>query len=167
MAQLLYGGGLRLMEVLRLRVKDLDFDLGANRRPRRQGHKDRVTVFPFSLPGAPGPSGTRPPQDQSDLDRVAAFSCRTPSTQVPAAGREWLWQYVFPSARLSVDPRSGLFRRHHLDPPICKRRSAARPAPPASPSPSAAIPSAIPSPLTCLNPITISAPSRSSSATPT
>ena len=118
MAQLLYGGGLRLMEVLRMRIKDLDFNLRQILVRDGKGFKDRVTVFPDCL---------RDPL-QAHLERVrrifesdlaqniaGVFLPYALERKYPAAAREWQWQYVFPSDRLSVDPRSGLFRRHHTD----------------------------------------------------
>ncbi len=118
MAKLLYGGGLRLMEVLRLRVKDLDFDLRQILVRDGKGFKDRITVFPDCL---------RSPL-QVHLERVrrifesdfvqgnaGVFLPYALERKYPAAAREWIWQYVFPSDRLSVDPRSGIFRRHHAD----------------------------------------------------
>jgi integron integrase len=118
MAQLLYGGGLRLMEVLRLRVKDVDFDLRQILVRDGKGFKDRITVFPDCL---------RSPM-QLHLERVYrlfdADRSQNPNgvslpaalrRKYPAASREWRWQYVFPSDRLSVDPRTGILCRHHAD----------------------------------------------------
>jgi integron integrase len=118
MAQLLYGGGLRLMEVLRLRVKDLDFDLGRILVRDGKGFKDRATVFPDCLRG--------PLQDhlqrvrriyEADLERGAGgvFLPYALERKYPSAACEWKWQYVFPSDRLSADPRTGRIRRHHAD----------------------------------------------------
>lgn len=117
MAQLLYGSGLRLMECVRLRVKDVD--LGYRRLIVRdaKGQKERVTLLPQSLHEAL----------ERHLERVRLLhqqdlaeghgSVHLPfalARKYPHAPREWAWQYVFPSNRLSVDPRSGLTRRHHL-----------------------------------------------------
>jgi integron integrase len=116
-AGLLYGAGLRLMEALRLRVKDLGF--GENQLVVRdgKGQKDRVTVLP-----ARSASSLRLHlrsvrlTHESDL-RAGYGSVYLPyalSTKYPAAARAWGWQYVFPAHRISHDPRSGESRRHHL-----------------------------------------------------
>ncbi|MBN2085902.1 MAG: integron integrase [Anaerolineales bacterium] len=119
MAKLLYGGGLRLMEVLRLRVKDLDFDLRQILVRDGKGFKDRITVFPDCL-HAPLQAHLERIRRifQSDLDRGIAgvYLPFALERKYPGASREWQWQYAFPSDRLSVDPRSGLSRRHHEDP---------------------------------------------------
>ena len=119
MAKLLYGSGLRLMECVRLRVKDLDFDQHVITVRDGKGAKDRVTVLPDSL--------VQPLQEhlqrvrlihQQDL-RAGYGSVYLPyalDRKYPNASKEWIWQYVFPSDRLSTDPRSGITRRHHIDP---------------------------------------------------
>jgi integron integrase len=117
-AKLLYGSGLRLLECLRLRVKDLDFERRALIVRDTKGDEDRVTMLPDSL--------VEPLRDQ--LQRVRRLheedlakglgSVYLPDAldrKLPNASREWIWQYVFPSDKLSVDPRSGALRRHHLD----------------------------------------------------
>ena len=114
---LLYGAGLRIMEALRLRVKDVDFARGELLVRDGKGFKDRVTMLPASL--------TAPLQEH--LARVRALHEKDMAAGVapvylpyalerkyPSAGREWAWQYVFPSAGLSTDPRSGVERRHHV-----------------------------------------------------
>jgi integron integrase len=117
-ARLLYGSGLRLMEAVRLRVKDLDLERCEILIRDGKGAKDRVTMLPSILMDAlrahlvlvrelhaqdlaAGLPGVYLPYA---LDR-----------KYPNAAREWAWQYVFPSDRLSTDPRSGLRRRHHVD----------------------------------------------------
>jgi len=117
MARLLYGSGLRLMECLRLRVKDLDFDYRTITVRDGKGEQDRVTILPESL--------IVPLQDhlrivkrthEEDLARGygAVYLPYALERKYPNANREWIWQYVFPAGRLSVDPRSGVVRRHHL-----------------------------------------------------
>ena len=117
MAKLLYGSGLRLMECLRLRVKDVDFAQRQIIVRNGKGEKDRVTMLPESL--------VAPLQDhlrfverlhQEDLAKGfgAVYLPYALERKYPNANREWIWQYVFPSRRLSVDPRSGVVRRHHL-----------------------------------------------------
>jgi integron integrase len=116
MAKLLYGGGLRLMECLRLRVKDLDFAQHQIIVRDGKGMEDRVTMLPESL--------IIPLQEH--LSHVKRLYARDVAQQVgpvylpfalarkyPHAGRLLIWQYVFPSERLSKDPRTGSIRRHH------------------------------------------------------
>lgn len=114
---LLYGTGVRIMECLRLRVKDLDFGRGEILIRDGKGFKDRVTMLP-AIAVAPL---------HEHLARVRALHERDLAEGVPPvflpyalerkypnAGREWGWQFVFPAEGLSVDPRSGITRRHHL-----------------------------------------------------
>lgn len=117
-ASVLYGGGLRLLEALRLRVKDIDF--AANLLVVRQGKgdKDRRTMLPESL-------RTALHAQIADVRRVHrqdlangfgdVWLPEALSRKYPAAGREFAWQYVFPASRISIDPREGVRRRHHLD----------------------------------------------------
>jgi integron integrase len=119
MAQLLYGGGLRLMEVLRLRVKDLDFDLHQILIRDGKGFKDRITVFPDCLRGALITHLERVRriyESDRSLGTAGVFLPFALARKYPEAGREWAWQFVFPSDRLSTDPRTGIVRRHHTDP---------------------------------------------------
>jgi len=117
MAQLLYGGGLRLMECIRLRVQDLDFERDLIYLRDAKGGKDRTTVFPATLK-----SGLREHVDRvkqlHEQDLVAGYgSVYLPNAlgkKYPRAGKELGWQYVFPSKQLSTDPRSGVVRRHHV-----------------------------------------------------
>jgi integron integrase len=118
MAQLLYGSGMRLMECVRLRVKDVDFECGEIIVRDGKGQKDRVTILPrFCEARLARHLRSVRLQHQADvaeglgevyLPFALARKYRT------AAG-QWGWQYVFPSAKLSVDPRSGALRRHHVD----------------------------------------------------
>lgn len=118
-AQLLYGSGLRLMECLRLRVKDLDFEQFQVIVRDGKGQKDRVTVLPQALVD-PLRRQVQHVQHvhQQDLARGygAVFLPDALARKYPNAEREWIWQWVFPSARLSVDPRADVVRRHHVDP---------------------------------------------------
>jgi integron integrase len=117
MAELLYGSGLRLMECLRLRVKDIDF--GYNRITVRdsKGMRERVALLPQQV--------CRPLR--AHLDRVKELHRQDLAhgggkvylpfalkRKYPNAERAWIWQYVFPAAKLSLDPRSGEHRRHHV-----------------------------------------------------
>lgn len=117
MARMLYGTGMRLMECVRLRVKDVDFGYGEIIIRDGKGAKDRVTMLPESLkePLKSHLTGVES-QFQGDL-RMGVGPVYLPealSVKYPNAGREWGWQYVFPSDRLSIDPRSGIKRRHHI-----------------------------------------------------
>jgi integron integrase len=117
MAHLLYGSGLRLLECLRLRVKDIDFGYRQITVREGKGMRERVTILPERL--------CRPLQahlarvkelHHQDLARGSG-SVYLPSAlhrKYPNAAREWHWQYVFPAEKVSVDPRSGEKRRHHL-----------------------------------------------------
>ena len=117
MAQLLYGAGLRLMECLRLRVKDVDFEYRQITVREGKGGKDRFTILPEAV--------STPLQDH--LQRVKALHeadlregfGRVPlpsalDRKYPQAGREWSWQYVFPSDKRSRDPLTGMIGRHHV-----------------------------------------------------
>ena len=130
-ARLLYGTGLRIMECLRLRVKDVVFERGEILVRDGKGAKDRVTVLPASQA-----SGLREHVERvrevHRQDLVAGYGeVYLPyalDRKYPEAGRELMWQYVFPSAALSVDPRSGQVRRHHVQDQTVQRaiRAAAR-----------------------------------------
>jgi integron integrase len=119
MAKLLYGSGLRVSECVRLRVKDLDFAMLSLTVRDGKGAKDRVTLLPESLIN---PLKTHLARvhaiHRKDL-RAGFGAVHLPyalERKYPHANREWFWQYVFPSTRLSTDPRSGVIRRHHLSP---------------------------------------------------
>lgn len=117
-ASLLYGSGLRLMEAVRLRVKDVEFARREIVVREGKGAKDRVTMLPESViePFTAHLAKVRL-LHREDLaagvgDVYLPFAL---DKKYPNAGREWGWQYVFPSTKLSVDPRSGVTRRHHVD----------------------------------------------------
>ena len=116
-AHLLYGTGMRIMEGLRLRVKDVDFGRGEILVRDGKGAKDRVTMLPASLVPALREQLARV-RELHRQDLAAGYGeVYLPyalDRKYPAAGREWMWQYVFPSAKLAVDPRSGVVRRHHV-----------------------------------------------------
>ena len=117
MAQLLYGSGLRLVECLRLRVKDLDFAYRQITVRNGKGEVDRVTMLPQSLVVPLQQHLQRVKMiHQRDLDNGygAVYLPYALERKYPNANREWCWQYVFPAHRLSKDPRSALIRRHHL-----------------------------------------------------
>jgi integron integrase len=116
MLELIYGGGLRLSELIRLRIKDIDFDTGTLTVRCGKGDKDRVTLLPKRLR----------PDLKEHLEKVRAIHERDLAAgagdaplpdalrrKYPAAGREWAWQFVFPSAKLSPDAPSRTIRRWH------------------------------------------------------
>jgi integron integrase len=123
-ASLLYGSGMRIMECLRLRVKDVDFARNEITIREGKGGKDRRTVLPRSL--------VEPLQ--REIERVSvmhsldvAAGCgnvwlpHALARKYPNAARELGWQYVFAAVRRSVDPRSGVTRRHHVDDAVLSR----------------------------------------------
>ncbi|PNU19866.1 integron integrase [Geothermobacter hydrogeniphilus] len=115
--RLLYGAGLRLMEGLRLRVKDLDFDQGQLHVRDGKGGKDRVTVLPGQLV-APLREHLERVRNLHQRDLAAGLGAvwmpPALARKYPNACREWGWQYVFPAQALSVEPRSLATRRHHV-----------------------------------------------------
>ncbi len=119
MAKLLYGSGLRLMECIRLRIKDIDFEINEIRVHSGKGDKDRLVPLPESIK----------PALKTHLERVKlihendlskgydkVYLPHALDRKYPNAGKEWTWQYVFPSTKLSRDPRKNIIRRHHMDP---------------------------------------------------
>jgi integron integrase len=116
-ANLLYGSGLRLMEAIRLRVKDVDFDYDQIIVRSGKGFKDRTTVLPTSL-CKPLQKHLLKVKTQHQLDLDEGFGeVYLPfaiERKYPHANKEWGWQYVFPSSKRSVDPQNGVVRRHHI-----------------------------------------------------
>lgn len=117
-AQLLYGTGMRIMEGVRLRVKDVDFARAEITVRDGKGMKDRVTMLPQSL--------IQPLELQLESAKMlhetdlregygAVYLPFALERKYPNANKDWGWQYVFPALRRSVDPRSDVVRRHHLD----------------------------------------------------
>src|SRR5262245_19750216 len=119
MAQLLYGGGLRLMECIRLRIKDVDFEQCQLTVRDGKGMHDRVTILPDRV-RAPLQEHLRRVGQTHKRDLADGYgSVYLPfalERKYPNASKEWGWQYLFPSGRLSRDPRSDEVRRHHVDP---------------------------------------------------
>jgi len=114
---LLYGGGLRLMEVLRLRVKDIDLDRRQISVRDGKGQKDRMTVLPERWRERLAAHLVEVRKTHArDLELGYAGTTFWPALErkYPGAPREWAWQYVFPASRLCVDPADGKTRRHHL-----------------------------------------------------
>ena len=123
-ASLLYGSGLRLMEALRLRVKDVDFDYMQVVVRDGKGEKDRRTVLPRPLADPLRHQLARVKllheQDLRD-GHGTVFLPYALERKYPNASREWAWQYVFPASKLTPDPRGGVIRRHHTSPDSVQR----------------------------------------------
>ena len=116
-AEMLHGSGMRIMELARLRVKDIDFDADTIFVRSGKGDKDRSTVLPSAVKE----------RLLEHLEKVKALHGKDLAAgrgevhmpdalerKYPKAAKEWAWQYVFPADNLSVDPRSGKIRRHHI-----------------------------------------------------
>jgi integron integrase len=118
MAELLYGSGLRLLECLRLRIKDVDFQYLHIVVRDSKGGKDRRTMLPVSVV-PPLRDHLESVKRRHEEDLAAGFgTVHLPGAlerKMPAARREWMWQYVFPAEKRSIDPRSGIEQRHHVN----------------------------------------------------
>ena len=116
-AQLLYGSGLRLMECARLRVKDIDYNAQKIIVRGAKGDNDRATVLPMFVQDSLRThlEGVKKLHEK-DLSEGhgEVYLPGALDRKYPNAGREWPWQYAFPANKLSVDPRSGKVRRHHI-----------------------------------------------------
>lgn len=121
---LLYGSGMRLLECLRLRVKDIDLDKNQIIIRDGKGQKDRITMLPQSL--------VKPLE--THLEKVKQLHLQALENncgsvylpfalakKYPFAHTEWAWQYVFPAKHLSIDPRSGISQRHHVNEQVIQR----------------------------------------------
>jgi integron integrase len=116
-ASLLYGAGLRLMGALRLRVKDVDFVYLQITVREGKGGKDRVTVLPQGIVPALRAHLAAMRERHVVALRDGYGGVELPfalARKYPGADRDWAWQYVFPAAQASLDPRSGTRQRHHL-----------------------------------------------------
>lgn len=116
-ASLLYGTGMRLLEALTLRVKDVDFDYGRIHVCQAKGKKDRYVPLPKSLSaGLQAQIEKVHILHQQDLEagHGEVLLPEALARKYPNASREPGWQFLYPSGRLSVDPRSGIIRRHHM-----------------------------------------------------
>jgi len=117
MVKLLYGSGLRLMELLRLRVKDLDFDAGLITVRSGKGDKDRTTLLPESLREELH-THLKKVREWYKADLAEGYG-EAPlpdalARKYPGAGKEWGWQYVFPADKIALDPADGKIRRYHV-----------------------------------------------------
>ena len=116
-ASILYGSGVRLMECMRLRIKDVDFERRTITLRDTKSDRDRVTVLPqnvveplrLHLLKVRAQYENDLAYGRADVELPYALAAKYPN-----AGQEWGWQYVFPASQFSVDPRSGVTRRHHL-----------------------------------------------------
>lgn len=124
MARLLYGSGMRIMECVRLRVKDVDFERLEILVRDGKGAKDRVTM----LPQAVAPAllthlqwRRRLYEDDLAANQAEVYLPDALARKYPNAASEWCWQYVFVAATHTLDPRSGAKRRHHLDEKLLQR----------------------------------------------
>ena len=117
-AKVLYGTGMRLMEVIRLRVQDIDFDQNEVIVRSVKGVKDRVTMLPVAIKVALRQyliSRRNLFNNDAVKNQQSVYLPEALAHKYPNANREWCWQYVFASMRLSADPRSNIVRRHHRD----------------------------------------------------
>jgi integron integrase len=124
MANLLYGSGLRLMECIRLRVKDVDFSYNHIVVRDGKGNKDRVTMLPLNMKNLLH-------QHLQEVKRVheqdlkegfgSVYLPHGLERKYPYANREWGWQYVYPAAKRSIDPRTCTERRHHVSSLVLQR----------------------------------------------
>jgi integron integrase len=124
MGQLLYGAGLRVMECVRLRVKDVDFGYGQIVVRDGKGKIDRVTMLPELIVEALKRHLLKVKKTH-ELDLKAGFGAvylpYALERKYRNANRSWSWQYIFPATRRSIDPRSGIERRHHLSESVPQR----------------------------------------------
>lgn len=124
LGQLLYGAGLRVMECVRLRVKDVDFGYGQIVVRDGKGKKDRVTMLPAIIVDDMKRHLLKT-RKIHEMDLKAGFGAvylpYALDRKYKNANRSWSWQYVFPATRRSIDPRSGIERRHHLSESVPQR----------------------------------------------
>ena len=124
MTKILYGSGLRLTECLHLRVKDLDFERHQLIVRGGKGDDDRLTILPDTI----APELKVLLQDVKVLHekdiREGYGETALPNAlnvKYPNAGKEWVWQYIFPASQRTIDPLSGVVRRHHLDETVLQK----------------------------------------------
>jgi integron integrase len=130
-AKLLYGSGLRISEAIRLRIKDIDYEMKTITVRSGKGNKDRVTTFPASvIPFLRSHLAKVEATHQNDLKNGygEVYLPHALARKYPNAAKDWGWQYVFPAGNLSKDPRSESVRRHHIDPSVINKaiKAAAR-----------------------------------------
>ena len=117
MAEIIYGGGLRLSECLNLRIKDIDFENNILTVRSGKGDKDRQTLLSKKAANSLKEhiqQIRKYYEDDRFEERPGVELPKALERKFPNAGKEWAWFWVFPSAKISVDPRSYIARRHHL-----------------------------------------------------
>ena len=122
--KLMYGSGLRISEAIRLRVQEIDYELKTITVRSGKGAKDRITTFPSSItPFLRDHLSKVKGIHENDLANGygEVFMPYALARKYPNAAREWGWQYVFPASTLSIDPRSRVTRRHHIDPSVINK----------------------------------------------
>lgn len=127
MVQIMYGSGLRVMECMRLRIKDIDFDLHQIIIREGKGAKDRVTMLPLRLESDLHKQIAYV-KAQHDLDEANGlghvYMPHALAKKYPAAARSLAWQFLFPSVNTAIDPRDGKRKRHHVHPRSIQKRVA-------------------------------------------
>jgi len=121
---LLYGTGMRILECLRLRIQDVDLDLGHITIRNPKGGRDRVTMLPDSTRDRLHDHllGVRAAHEKDLADGFGSvYLPQALARKYPHADRDWKWQYVFPASKRGVDPRSGVVRRHHLHESVIRK----------------------------------------------
>jgi len=124
MAQLMYGCGLRLMECLRLRIKDLDFENDLLMVRSGKGEKDRALIIPEKIKGELSKHVASVKEIHDQDMKMGYGEVSLPDAlekKYPGAPKEWGWQWVFPAEKLSVDPRTGKVMRWHIHPSAIQR----------------------------------------------
>ena len=122
--KIMYGSGLRISEAIRLRVQDIDQKMKTITVRSGKGNKDRVTTFPASvIPFLQNHLTKVKALHENDLSKGygEVYLPNALSRKYRNAATEWGWQYVFPASALSIDPRSGVTRRHHIDPSVINK----------------------------------------------
>ncbi len=124
LVKLMYGSGVRISEAIRLRVQDIDYEMKTITIRSGKGAKDRITTLPSSIIPFLRDHLTKVKSiHENDLAKGYG-EVHMPyalARKYPNAAREWGWQYVFPARTLSIDPRSGVTRRHHIDPSVINK----------------------------------------------
>ena len=124
MAAIIYGGGLRRNECAKLRIKDIDLENNLISVIGGKGNKDRKTLLATDIKDAlidHMEKGRKIWQADRENDVPGVELPMALDRKYPNAGKEWIWQWVFPSAKLSTDPRTKIIRRHHVYPSVLQR----------------------------------------------
>lgn len=122
--KLLYGSGVRIMEAVRLRVQDIDYSMKQISVRSGKGAKDRYSTLPTSIiPLLENHLTKVKLTHEKDLAQGygSVYLPHRLSRKYPGAEKDFNWQYIFPSRKLSIDPRSGITRRHHVDPSVVNK----------------------------------------------